>query len=83
MIYVIDATSALAPHPGRVPIFAFIQQPVPAQLLPELVNAAFENLASARRQAGSARDLVRARNEISLLNEIGIALSTQRDRDRY
>ena len=51
-----------------------------AQLLQGLVAAAFENLASARRQAGGARDLLRARNEISLLNEIGIALSTQRDR---
>jgi len=81
VIYLIDATSAFAPQIGQLPIFAFIQQPVAAPLLQGLVAAAFENLASARRQVGSARDLLRARNEISLLNEIGIALSTQRDRE--
>ena len=61
VIYVIDPNSTLAPHASQLSIFAFIQQPVPAQLLSELINAAFENLAAARRQAGSARDISCAR----------------------
>lgn len=56
-----------------LPIFASIQSSTPAPFLRHLIEAAFQNLAL-------ERDLERARNDIDLLNEIGVALSSQRDR---
>ena len=46
-----------------------------------MVAAAFDNLARSRRQAKLEQELRRAKSEIDQLNEIGIALSTQRDRE--
>jgi HD-GYP domain-containing protein (c-di-GMP phosphodiesterase class II) len=53
--------------------------PLKATALRSLVNAAFENLILAREQAMLEQELQRARAEIDQLNQIGIALSTQRD----
>ncbi|HSQ11470.1 MAG TPA: GAF domain-containing protein, partial [Candidatus Deferrimicrobium sp.] len=80
LIYVTGAGMDLPPAVRQIPIFAFVQTPVQAAPLSGLINAAFENLALTRRQAVLERELDRSRNDISLLNEIGIALSTQRDR---
>jgi HD-GYP domain-containing protein (c-di-GMP phosphodiesterase class II) len=80
LIYVIGAGTDPPPAVRQVPIFAFVQSPVQAAPLSGLINAAFENLALTRRQTVLKRELDRSRNDISLLNEIGIALSTQRDR---
>lgn len=81
VIYLIDGGSAPPAELGRLPIYAFIQQPAPPELLSGLVSAAFESLAAARRQVGMAGDLRRVRGDISRLNEIGIALSSERDRE--
>jgi HD-GYP domain-containing protein (c-di-GMP phosphodiesterase class II) len=80
LIYVTDEDATLPQEAGGVPIFAFLSAPIKAPVLKSLVIAAFENLDLSRRQAALERQLERARNEVDLLNEIGIALSRQRGR---
>jgi len=80
LIYVFSAAAMLPRAASRIPIFAFLQSPALAAPLGSLIHAAFENLELTRRQSVLEQELDRSRNDISLLNEIGIALSTQRDR---
>jgi HD-GYP domain-containing protein (c-di-GMP phosphodiesterase class II) len=72
VIRLADADGA-QPAAEHLPIFASIPSSAPAPFLRQLIEAAFENLAL-------ERELARARNDIELLNEIGVALSSQRDR---
>ena len=81
LIYVLVKGPTLPPEASGTPIFSFLVPPVQAAVVNSLVNAAFENLALARRQASLEQELQRVRAEIDQLNQIGIALSTQRDRD--
>ena len=81
LIYVLVKGPTLPPEASGTPIFSFLVPPVQAAVVNSLVNAAFENLALARRQASLEQELQRVRAEIDQLNQIGIALSTQRDMD--
>jgi len=81
LIYVVDPKHALPVSSGAMPIFGILARPVQIATLSSLMAAAFDNMALARRQAGLEEELGRTRGEIHELNEIGIALSTQRDRE--
>jgi len=80
VIFLLGADRKLPEAASGISIFAFLMQPVEWATLSGLINRAFENLALPDRQAGLAQALQRARWEIEQLNEIGVALSTQRDR---
>lgn len=80
VIFLLGAERKLPEAASGIAIFAFITQPVDLTLLTGLINSAFESLALPDRQAGLEQALQRARWEIDQLNEIGVALSTQRDR---
>ena len=79
LIYVMRDGKTLPPQATDIPIFSSVVPPLKATALRSLVNAAFENLILAREQATLEQELQRARAEIDQLNQIGIALSTQRD----
>jgi HD-GYP domain-containing protein (c-di-GMP phosphodiesterase class II) len=79
LIYVMRDGKTLPPQATDIPIFSSVVPPLKATALRGLVNAAFENLILAREQATLEQELQRARAEIDQLNQIGIALSTQRD----
>ena len=78
LIYVLPVGQTLPPEASGIPIFGSLVQPLEAMALKSLVNAAFENLLLAREQASLEQELQRTRSEIDQLNQIGIALSTQR-----
>jgi len=80
LIYLIGSDGILPQASTGTAIFAFLPAPADPLVLKSLVEGAFENLSLAHRQAGLEQDLERAQKEIDQLNEIGIALSTQRDR---
>ena len=79
LIYVMRDGKTLPPQATDIPIFSSVVPPLKATALRSLVDAAFENLILAREQATLEQELQRARAEIDQLNQIGIALSTQRD----
>jgi len=79
LIYVMRDGKTLPPQATDIPIFSSVFPPLKATVLRSLVNAAFENLILAHEQATLEQELQRARAEIDQLNQIGIALSTQRD----
>jgi HD-GYP domain-containing protein (c-di-GMP phosphodiesterase class II) len=81
LIYVLDSKQSLPDEASGVPVFSFLTGSVPGESLHRVVDAAFESLSLARHQAMLEVDVHRARSEIDQLNEAGIALSTQRDRD--
>jgi HD-GYP domain-containing protein (c-di-GMP phosphodiesterase class II) len=80
IIFLLGADRKVPRGASGVPIFAFLTQPVDVAKMIGLIEGAFDNLFLARRQAGLEREVERAHNEIDQLNEIGIALSTERDR---
>ena len=81
LIHVVDPEQDLSVNSGATPIFGFLARPAQGTTLSSLIAAAFDNMALARRHAGLEEELGRTRGEINELNEIGIALSTQRDRE--
>jgi HD-GYP domain-containing protein (c-di-GMP phosphodiesterase class II) len=81
LIYISEEVAMLPPRANDVPIFGILPRTVGAETLRSMVVAAFDNLSRSRRQAKLEQDLRRAKGEIDQLNEIGIALSTQRDRE--
>jgi HD-GYP domain-containing protein (c-di-GMP phosphodiesterase class II) len=80
LIFLLDAERKLPEAARGMPIFAFADEPVDFSRLGRLIDGAFENLALPARQAGLEQALQRARWEIDQLNEIGVALSAERDR---
>jgi HD-GYP domain-containing protein (c-di-GMP phosphodiesterase class II) len=81
LIYLLDSESELPPETSGVPVFSFLTDSVLAASLHRVVDAAFESLSYAQRQTRLEDELRRARSEVDQLNEAGIALSTQRDRE--
>ncbi len=81
LIYVCDVAPTVPVEASGVPIFSFLIGPLRGDALRNSIAAAFDDLALRRRQATLDQELRRARNEIDQLNEIGIALSTQHDRE--
>ncbi|OFW09055.1 MAG: hypothetical protein A3H27_06850 [Acidobacteria bacterium RIFCSPLOWO2_02_FULL_59_13] len=79
LIYVLRQSGALPPEAGGIAIFSFLAPPLQPVVVTSVVNAAFENLSLSRRQTNLEQDLERARSEIDELNQIGIALSSERD----
>ena len=79
LIYVLRNGIPLDSNASEIPIFCFLAPPLHALAVESTVRAAFENLKQARVQAELERELRQVRSEIDELNEIGIALSTQRD----
>jgi HD-GYP domain-containing protein (c-di-GMP phosphodiesterase class II) len=80
VIFLLDAQSTLPEAARGMPVFAFAAEPIDFSLLGRLIDGAFENLALPERQSGLEQALQRARWEIDQLNEIGVALSAERDR---
>jgi len=64
---------------GNGRIFAYVPQTAPASVVNRIVGAAFENLELSRREQRARRALQSADRELEKLNEIGIALSSERD----
>jgi HD-GYP domain-containing protein (c-di-GMP phosphodiesterase class II) len=81
LIYLLDSGLDLPVEASGVPVFSFLTDSVPAAALYRVIDAAFESLSFAQHQTGLEDELRRARSEIDQLNETGIALSTQRDRE--
>jgi HD-GYP domain-containing protein (c-di-GMP phosphodiesterase class II) len=81
LIYIFDSPESPRELAIDAPIFAFLNSPLQADALRRSVASAFEDLTLRRRQATLEHELLRAKNEVNRLNEIGIALSTQRDRE--
>jgi HD-GYP domain-containing protein (c-di-GMP phosphodiesterase class II) len=79
LIYVLQEGSPLPREAGGTPVFSFLVPPLQRVVVESTVRAAFDNLLLARSQEELQHELQRARSEIDELNEIGIALSTQRD----
>ena len=79
LIYILRDDSGLPPEASGAPVFSFLTPPLQAAVVASTVKAAFDNLQLLERQASLEQDLLRARAEIDELNQIGIALSTQRD----
>jgi HD-GYP domain-containing protein (c-di-GMP phosphodiesterase class II) len=79
LIYILRGEEGLPAEASGAPIFSFLTPPLQAAVVASTVKAAFDNLDLLRRQASLELDLLRARSEIDELNQIGIALSTQRD----
>ncbi|MEE8586106.1 MAG: HD domain-containing phosphohydrolase [Acidobacteriota bacterium] len=79
LLYVLGPGSELPAEAGGTPVFSFLTPPLQRVVVESSLNAAFENLLLARNQAVLQLELKRTRAEIDELNEIGIALSTQRD----
>ena len=71
--------SKLPPEGSGTPVFNFLAPPLQPAVVASTISAAFDNLHLARRQTALEQELLRARVEIDELNQIGIALSTQRD----
>ena len=81
LIYLLDSKGGLPAEAKGVPVFSFLIPSMQFESLHRMIEAAFQNLFFARRQTTLEDDLQRARSEIDQLNETGIALSTQRDRE--
>ena len=81
LIYLLDSNQGPPTKANGVAVFSFFSRSMQIESLHRLIEAAFENLFLARRQAMLENELQRARGEIDQLNETGIALSTQRDRE--
>jgi HD-GYP domain-containing protein (c-di-GMP phosphodiesterase class II) len=81
LIYLLGSERDLPAEASGVPVFSFLTDSVLAASLHRVVDAAFESLSFAQRQTGLEDELRRARSEVDQLNEAGIALSTQRDRE--
>jgi HD-GYP domain-containing protein (c-di-GMP phosphodiesterase class II) len=81
LIYVSDVSPTLPPDASGVPVSNFLIGPLRGETLRNSIVAAFNDLALKHRQTTLEQQLRRARSEIDQLNEIGIALSTQRDRE--
>jgi len=79
LIYVLAGGPALPPEASGIPIFSFLVPPLQPPALTNLVDRAFQSLRLANQQATIAQELQRVRGEIDQLNQIGIALSTERD----
>ena len=79
-IYLSQSAENLSDASHVLPVFSFLAGPVRIETLCRIIAAAFENLAISQRQARLESELKRAKSEIHQLNEIGIALSTERDR---
>jgi HD-GYP domain-containing protein (c-di-GMP phosphodiesterase class II) len=79
LIYVLSADAVMPPEASGIPVFNFLAPPLQPAVVASTINAAFDNLQLARRQTALEQELLRARVEIDELNQIGIALSTQRD----
>jgi HD-GYP domain-containing protein (c-di-GMP phosphodiesterase class II) len=80
-IYLSPSGGNLPDAAHGLPVFSFLPGPVRVETLCRIIAAAFDNLAMTERQARLESELKRAKTEIHQLNEIGIALSTERDRE--
>jgi len=80
LILLLDAEGKLPKAASGIPVFAFLMLPVDPTRLGGLIESAFDHLEFSRRQVGLEQELLRARWEIDQLNEIGVALSSERDR---
>jgi HD-GYP domain-containing protein (c-di-GMP phosphodiesterase class II) len=81
LIHVAESEQDRSAGAGGLPIFGLLKRPVVGATLRSLIAAAFDNMSLAHRQAHLEKELTRMQLEIHELNEIGIALSTQRDRE--
>ena len=79
LLYVLRNGATLPREASGTPVFSFLTTPLQLVVVQSMIRAAFDNLAMARQQSELQDKLDRARSEIDELNEIGIALSTQRN----
>lgn len=79
LIYVLSDGAPLPPEASAFPIFGFLAPPLRPAVVTSLIDAAFQNLQLGIKQASLERQLQRVRGEVEQLNQIGIALSSQRD----
>jgi HD-GYP domain-containing protein (c-di-GMP phosphodiesterase class II) len=79
LICVSESRQQLTSATNSLPIFKLLIGPLAIETLRSAIVEAFGDLALRSRHGKLEQDLRRAQNEISRLNEIGIALSTQRD----
>jgi len=80
LLYAIGSDGAV-PQSGSLPIFAVVHIDAPPAVLRSQIHAAYDNLMLLRRQREMEKLVQRSRSEIDRLNEIGVALSSQHDRE--
>ena len=76
----IDGDGQLPEKPAGLLVTA-IQLDAPRPVLRSQIAAAFENLTLLQRQRETAKQIERTQSDIDRLNEIGVALSSQHDRE--
>lgn len=81
LLYALGSDGEVVPQARALPIFAVVQIAAPAPVLGSQIRAAFDNLLLMRRQSEIEKQVQRSQSEIDRLNEIGIALSSQHDRE--
>ena len=81
LLHVLDAGGDAAPPTDGVPIFAAVQIDAPPAVLRSQIHAAYDNLLLLCRQRELDKLVQRTQSEIDRLNEIGVALSSQHDRE--
>jgi HD-GYP domain-containing protein (c-di-GMP phosphodiesterase class II) len=81
LLYVVEPGGGVVPDASGLPIFAFVELAAPAPVLSSQIRTAFDNLLLSRRQSEIEKQVQRTQSEIDRLNEIGIALSSQHDRE--
>ena len=81
LIFVSESHQKLSSETNSLPIFRFLIGPLTIDALRSAITEAFDDLGVRTRHGKLEQELRRAKREIDRLNEIGIALSTQRDRE--
>lgn len=80
LIGVVSSSGAALPRKNRnQPVFAYLPSRAPRSVITSTLDAAFQNIELARRERAAREALKIADREREELNQIGIALSAQRD----
>jgi HD-GYP domain-containing protein (c-di-GMP phosphodiesterase class II) len=80
LIGVVSSSGAGLPRKNRAqPVFAYLPARAPRSVVSSTLDAAFQNIELARRERAAREALKIAEREREELNQIGIALSAQRD----
>ncbi len=82
VLYVLSGSEQLPAEAAGFPIFGFLSRPLHPRVLESMVKAAQENMLLFSGRERLERDLAKAFVEIDELNNIGAALSAERDTNK-
>jgi HD-GYP domain-containing protein (c-di-GMP phosphodiesterase class II) len=82
VLCVLSAAGELPPEAASFPIFGFLSRPLHQRVIESMMHAAQESMLLRTGRRRLERDLAKAFVEIDELNNIGAALSAERDTDK-